>query len=139
MIMICIIVKILKISLQISGGDLSVLMRNCYDLMSVCLDGASLVYADMSGLCSNYSLIRSQLLKKGKEFISISLLKRHYKFFLFDELFSKFGKVEKTQLYESMMNNLFDSILEYCRLSHVSQRDLLKGKSYEKIEQEVSA
>lgn len=73
----------------------------------------------MAALLKTY-LALCALLKKGKEFISISLLKRHYKFFLFDELFSKFGKVEKTQLYESMMNNLFDSILEYCRLSHVS-------------------
>ena len=66
----------------------------------------------MSALLKSY-LALCAILKKGKEttLASLSMLKIHYKFFLFDEVFSKFGKVQKTQLYE-YLNKLYDDIIK---------------------------
>ena len=60
MFMICVIIVIFQISFHVTCRDLSVLMRNCKDLMSVRLDRPRLMNTDMPRLGSNDSLIGSQ-------------------------------------------------------------------------------
>ena len=60
MFVVRVIVIVIQIFFYCLGGYLSVLMRNCKNLMPICFDGTCLMYTDMPRLCCNDSLIGFQ-------------------------------------------------------------------------------